>query len=209
MLQANINKAQRLLSKTKRRKLKGPKFYRRHEPETESLTTEKARNPNESSSILGIKGTIKSNLILGARSFRYKPYHGHTLNEQIKHAQILSNSTNRYVYVDLCYRGVDADSPIESIKHRGKSKRLTEKGRHLRKQRQAIDPINGHQKADHRMSSCYLKGQTDDAIQAELSPAGYNIRWLLRMMHDKSISLFCRSKRDLDWQHFSGLFGWR
>jgi len=132
----------------------------------------------------------KGNLILGARSFPHNPYDRHTLNEQLEQAQILSDSTIRNVYVDLGYRGVDAGNPTVSIKYRGKSKRLTEQERRLLKRRQAIEPMIGHLKAGHRMNRCHLKGQTGDAIHAVLCAAGYNIRWLLRMIRKKSIGLF-------------------
>jgi len=81
-------------------------------------------------------------------------------------------------------------NPTVSIKHRGKAKRLTEKERRLLKRQQAIEPIIGHFKADHRMYRCHLKGQTGDAIHAVLCAAGYNIRWLLRKISKKGIRLF-------------------
>ena len=52
------------------------------------------------------------------------------------------------------------------------------------------EPIIGHLKADHRMDRCHLKGQTGDAIHAVLCAAGYNIKWLLRMIRKKGIRLF-------------------
>jgi hypothetical protein len=103
---------------------------------------------------------------------------------------IRGDSTIRNVYVHLGYRGVDADNPTVSIKHRGKSKRLTEQERRLLKRRQAVEPVIGHLKADHRMNRCHLKGQAGDAIHTVLCAAGYNIRWLLRMIRKKGISLF-------------------
>jgi len=54
----------------------------------------------------------------------------------------------------------------------------------------AGEPIIGHLKADHRMNRCHLKGQAGDAMHAVLCAAGYNIRWLLRMIRKKGISLF-------------------
>jgi IS5 family transposase len=56
--------------------------------------------------------------------------------------------------------------------------------------RQAIEPIIGHLKADHRMNRCHLKGSRGDSLHAVLCAAGYNIRWLLRMIVKKGISLF-------------------
>jgi IS5 family transposase len=36
------------------------------------------------------------------------------------------------------------------------------------------------------MDRCHLKGSEDDALQAVLCAAGYNIRWLLRMIVKKA-----------------------
>jgi IS5 family transposase len=88
------------------------------------------------------------------------------------------------VYVDLGYRGVDQDNPGVSIKHRGKYKSLTEKELKLLKRRQAIEPIIGHLKSDNRMNRCHLKGPEGNAIHDVLCAAGYNIRWLLRMIRN-------------------------
>jgi IS5 family transposase len=94
------------------------------------------------------------------------------------------------VYVDLGYRGVDQDNPGVSIKHRGKYKSLTEQERKLLKRRQAIEPIIGHLKSDNRMNRCHLKCPEGDAIHAVLCAAGYNIRWLLRMILKKGLGLY-------------------
>ena len=138
---------------------------------------------------LAVTSTIQGNLILGARSFPNNPFDGHTLHEQLEQASILSNSTIKNVYVDLGYRGVDQDNPGVSIKHRGKYKSLTEQERKLLKRRQAIEPIIGHLKSDNRMNRCHLKGPEGDAIHAVLCAAGYNIRWLLRMIRKKGLGL--------------------
>jgi IS5 family transposase len=53
--------------------------------------------------------------------------------------------------------------------------------------RQAIEPIIGHLKADHRMNRCHLKGETGDRLHSVLCAAGYNIRWLLRMFAKKGL----------------------
>jgi IS5 family transposase len=42
------------------------------------------------------------------------------------------------------------------------------------------------------MNRCHLKGPDGDAVYAVLCAAGYNIRWLLRMIVKKGISLFLR-----------------
>ena len=87
------------------------------------------------------------------------------------------------------YCGVDAANPIVSIKHRGKAKRLTEQERRLLRRRQSIEPIIRRFQADHRIDRCHPKGQTGDAIHAVLCAAGYNIKWLLRMIRKKAFRL--------------------
>jgi IS5 family transposase len=41
------------------------------------------------------------------------------------------------------------------------------------------------------MIRCHLKGSLGDSLHAVLCAAGYNIRWLLRMIVKKGISFFC------------------
>ena len=40
------------------------------------------------------------------------------------------------------------------------------------------------------MNRCHLKGAEGDAIHAVLCAAGYNIRWLLRMIRKKGLRLY-------------------
>ncbi len=86
----------------------------------------------------------------------------------------------------------DKDNQNLDIKHRGKFKSMTEQERKLLKRRQAIEPTIGHLKADHRMNRCHLKGSQGDSLHAVLCAAGYNIRWLLRMITKKGLGLFLR-----------------
>ena len=120
---------------------------------------------------------------------------GIPLHEQIEQSAILMQGLGvkpEKVYTDLGYRGVDKDNPDIEIKHRGKDKRLTDEERRLLKRRQAIEPIIGHLKGDHRMDRCHLKGSHGDALHVLLCAAGYNIRWLLRMIARKGLCLLLR-----------------
>ena len=67
---------------------------------------------------------------------------------------------------------------------------VAEEERKLASRRPAIDAVIGHLKSDHRLDRCYLKGQTGDAIHAVLCAAGYNIKWLMRMILQKGIKPF-------------------
>jgi IS5 family transposase len=42
------------------------------------------------------------------------------------------------------------------------------------------------------MDRCHLKGSEGDALHAVLCAAGYNIRWLLRMIVKKGLGLLLR-----------------
>jgi IS5 family transposase len=122
---------------------------------------------------------------VGARTFPGNPFDGHVLREQLEQTTILLEDVGRTpkaVVVDLGYRGVDKDNPGVQIIHRGKYKSLTVTQRRWLKHRQAIEPVIGHLKSDHRLDRCHLNGETGDALHAVLCAAGFNIRWLLRAM---------------------------
>ena len=199
-----LSQAQRLILQTASKKNPGKqgKLYSWHAPEVECISKGKSRTPYEFGVKVGIATTLQGNLIVGARSFPGNPYDGHTLNEQLEQASILMQATGmkpETVYVDLGYRGVDQANPGIDIKHRGKFKSLTEQEKKMLKRRQAIEPIIGHLKADHRMNRCHLKGADGDSLHAVLCAAGYNIRWLLRMIVKKGLGLFLRLLQAAGW----------
>ena len=129
--------------------------------------------------------------MMADKAFHGNPYDGHTLNPQLEQAAILMQDTGarpETAYVDLGYRGVDAHNPDVRIVHRGKRKTLSAQERRLLKRRQAIEPIIGHLKSDHRMGRCHLLGQAGDRLHAVLCAVGYNIRWLLRQIARKGLA---------------------
>ncbi|WP_226858740.1 IS5 family transposase [Diaphorobacter aerolatus] len=192
-LQETLDKAARIATQSRQRKpVEGhPKLYAWHAPEVSCISKGKARQPYEFGVKVGIASTLRGNLIVGARAFAGNPYDGHTLSEQLEQCRILMQDCQARptrAVVDLGYRGVDADNPDVRIVHRGKSKRLSAQERQQLKRRQAIEPIIGHLKADHRMNRCPLKGEQGDSVHAVLCAAGYNLRWLLRMIARKGIA---------------------
>jgi IS5 family transposase len=159
------------------------KLYALHAPEAECISKGKARKPYEFGVKVSLVVTHKQGLMVGARSFPGNPYDGHVLSAQIEQTTNLLQDIGRQpkqVIVDLGYRGVDADNPGIEIIHRGRYKTLTQQHKRWLKRRQAIEPVIGHAKADHRMERCWLKGALGDALHALSCAAGYNIRWLLR-----------------------------
>lgn len=187
-----LDKATRIQRQSAQRKaIQGqPKLYAWHAPEAECINKGKARQPYEFGVKVSIASTWRGNLIVGARAFHGNPYDGHTLHEQLEQSGILIQDVTtppEQVFVDLGYRGVDADNPAARIIHRGKHKRLSAQEKKQLRRRQAIEPIIGHLKSDHRMDRCPLKGAMGDCLHAVLCAAGYNIRWLLRMIAKKGI----------------------
>lgn len=159
------------------------KLYALHAPEVECISKGKARNPYEFGVKSGIAVTHQFGLVVGARTFPGNPYDGHTLHEQIEQVNILCGDHGvavKEAVVDLGYRGVDAANPGVLIKHRGWIRSMTDKDRQQLKRRQAVEPVIGHLKADHRMARCWLKGSIGDAINTVLAAAGFNLRWLMR-----------------------------
>ena len=137
------------------------KLYALHAPEAECIGKGKARQPYEFGVKVSLAVTHENGLMVGARSFPGNPYDGHTLAAQIEQTNTLLQDIGvkpTTAIVDLGYRGVDkALAPVEVV-HRGKFKSLTPKQRTWLKRRQAIEPLIGHAKADHRMDRCWLKG---------------------------------------------------
>ncbi len=80
--------------------------------------------------------------------------------------------------VDLGYRGREVE--CIQILHPGKATSLTRRQCRWIKRRQAVEPVIGHLKQEHRLDRCWLKGTEGDAGNAVLSAAGYNLRWLMR-----------------------------
>ena len=171
------------------------KLYALHAPEVECIGKGKARKPYEFGVKVSLAVTHKQGLMVGARSFAGNPYDGHILAAQLEQTTNLLQDLGRsptQAIVDLGLRGVDADNPGVQIIHRGRYKTLTTQQRRWLKRRQAIEPLIGHTKADHRMDRCWLAGALGDALHALSCAAGYNIRWLLRAIVRLGVAgLFC------------------
>ena len=165
------------------------KLYAWHAPEAECIAKGKARRPYEFGVKASIAVTARSGLIVGARTFPGNPYDGHCLAAQIEQSTILlqdiAENPIQTVIADLGYRGVDHEIAPVQLVHRGKRKRLGEKAKRWLRRRQAIEPVIGHLKADHRMDRCWLKGAEGDAIHTVLCAAGFNLGWLLRAIAER------------------------
>ena len=182
-----------LLERADRIRIQQPKdknkLYALHAPEVECISKGKARIRYEFGVKVSLAVTHKQGLtgwpraMVGAKRFVGNPYDGHTLAAQISQSNDLIKRTGSEVkqaFVDLGYRGVDADNPGVEVVHRGRIKSMSERQKRQLKRRQAIEPAIGHVKHDNRMIRCYLRGSLGDALHAISCAAGYNIRWLMR-----------------------------
>ena len=157
----------------------------------ECISKGKARNRYEFGVKVSLAVTHKQGLtgwpraMVGAKRFVGNPNDGHTLAAQISQCNDLikaAGSEVKQAFVDLGYRGVDADNPDIEVVHRGRIRSMSERQKRQLKRRQAI----GHVKHDsprlprNRMIRCYLHGSIGDALHAISCAAGYNIRWLMR-----------------------------
>lgn len=164
------------------------KLYSLHAPEVECISKGKARKRYEFGVKASLVTSLKTSLVLGARTYPGNPYDGHTLKDQLQQTNTLLEALGvspQTAVVDLGYRGkdIEAELPDMEILHRGKRSSMSKQQRTWLKRRQSIEPIIGHLKADNRMDICHLKGATGDALHTLLCACGFNIRWLLNRIH--------------------------
>lgn len=163
-LTALLERADRI--RTRQRKDKN-KLYALHAPEVECISKGKARNRYEFGVKVSLAITHDQGLIVGAKRFAGNPFDGHTLAALITQCNALTQRAGRTVkqaIVDLGYRGVDADNPGVAVTHRGRIKSMSKTQSKLLKRRQAVEPVIGHVKHDHRMIRCHLRGSTGDRV---------------------------------------------
>lgn len=205
-LQTLIERAERI--RTQKPKDKN-KLYALHAPEVECIGKGKARKPYEFGVKASLAITHRSGLVVGARTFPGNPYDAHTLAVQVDQVRVMLEDAGgqpKQVFVDLGYRGVDADNQGIEIIHRGKYKSLTTQQRRWLKRRQAIEPAIGHCKHDNGMERCWLRGATGDALHAVLCAAGYNLRWLMRAVKRRGIkAIVVRVILALPWRSLRSL----
>lgn len=163
------------------------KLYSVHAPEVECLAKGKAQKRYEFGCKVSVASTSRGNWLVGARALHGNPYDGHTLAGALRQVERLSGRKPQTVFVDLGYRGHDAQSVCDVQVVPRKRRHLAKSLRRWMNRRAAIEPLIGHLKSDHRMERNRLKGRVGDQLNALLSACGFNLRKLLR-------AFFC-----LDW----------
>jgi len=157
------------------------KVYSVHAPEVECIAKGKAHKRYEFGCKVAMVTSSKDNWILGIQSLPGNPYDGHTLEASLAQVFRLTGHRPQNAYTDRGYKGTP---PVldGTVVHRTdrKKKSMTPWQWKWFKRRNAIEPIFGHLKQDHRLHRNYLKGTEGDQINALLAGCGFNLRKLLR-----------------------------
>ena len=152
------------------------KIYSIHEPQVECIAKGKAHQRYEFGCKVGFSVTAKGNWIVGAKAFAGNPYDGHTLKQSLEQTQRLTNVKIQQATCDQGYRGHGVENTNVLIIPRRKNKA----SKTIRRRRNAIEPIIGHEKSDHRLNRNQLAGELGDQLNVILSACGFNIKKLLR-----------------------------
>ena len=168
--------AHRLLEQTRESK---NKLYSVHEPQVECIAKGKAHQRYEFGNKAGFVTSAKKNWILGALGFKGNLYDGHALKEELSQAERLTGVAITQAACDLGYRGHGVDGKNVLIVPRDKRKGTATIKKWWRR-RNAIEPIIGHEKSDHRLERNRLAGECGDKLNVLLSACGFNFKKLWR-----------------------------
>ena len=135
------------------------KLYSVHAPEVECIAKGKAHKRYEFGSKVAMVTSSKDNWILGIQSLPGNPYDGHTLESSLAQVLRLTGDRPQHAYTDGGYKGTP---PLidGTVVHRTdrKKKSMTPWQWKWFKRRNAIEPVFGHLKQNHRLQRNYLKG---------------------------------------------------
>ena len=156
------------------------KVYSLHAPEVECIAKGKAHKKYEFGCKASLVSTNGSNWIVGADAYHGTPYDGHTLTEALQQVKRLTWREVKEAYCDKGYRLKKEEMPenYRIFLPGGRNRSAGEKKR--MKRRNAIEPIIGHLKADHRLSRNFLRGILGDVKNVMLAACGFNMKKLLR-----------------------------
>ena len=162
----------------------GHKLYSLHAPEVVCISKGKARQRYEFGAKVGVVTSLKKGWVLTCQSFEGNPHDGHTLTVNLANAVCRTGVPVKLAAVDKGYRKHDAhllgiDVLIPEQRPKGR-KTLSHSLRKKLRRRNAIEPVIGHLKHDHRMGRSYLKGRLGDQLNAIGAALGFNFRKLLK-----------------------------
>lgn len=154
------------------------KLYSFHAPEVECIGKGKTHKKYEFGCKVSVVSTTRDNWVVGVQALHGNPYDGHSLEDAIRHAETMMDGVVKSVFVDRGYRGHDYAGKAE-VHLAGKKVKSRALKRWMQR-RNAVEPVIGHLKSDHRMDRNYLSGEEGDRINAILAACGFNIRKVLR-----------------------------
>jgi len=175
-IREQLTLAKRLLEQERTSK---NKIYSIHEPQVQCIAKGKAHTRYEFGSKVGLVLSGKGNWVLGTQAFPGNPYDGHTLKSSLEQAMRLTQVNIKKAVCDLGYRGHKAEGVDVSVVPRRK-KKASQSLRRWWKRRNAIEPIIGHHKSEHRLERNALASELGDQMNAVLSSSGFNIKKLIR-----------------------------
>ena len=145
----------RILRQKKRDK---NKLYALHAPEVECIAKGKTRTPDEFGVKVSIVTTWKEGQVLGSRSMPGNPFDGHTLDEALEQAEILSDVKPTVAIVDRGYCSAEIDGV--TIWRSGQKRGVTRAIKAMFHRRSAIEPTIGHMKAEGKLTGTGSKAHS-------------------------------------------------
>jgi IS5 family transposase len=170
------------------------KVYAVHALEVECISKGKAHKRYEFGCKTSVVSASQGNWVLAADAIHGNPYDGHTLAAALESSKETSGTQAKQAFVDRGYKGCRPSVPEVEVYISGQ-RRLSRWMRRWLKRRQAVEPVIGHMKHDHRMDRNYLQGWEGDEINAILAGCGFNMMKLYR-----AAALFVHFL----FQHFAG-----
>lgn len=167
------------------------KIYAIHALEVECIAKGKAHKRYEFGCKTSVVTASVGNWVLACDAVHSNPYDGHTLGEALESAEETSGVRAKQAYVDRGYKGCRPDVPDVEVFFSGQ-KRLTNWMKKWVKRRQAVEPVIGHIKHDHRMERNHLQGWDGDRMNALLAGCGFNMMKMLRAIALCSISMLLK-----------------
>lgn len=168
------------------------KIYAIHALEVECIAKGKAHKRYEFGCKTSVVTSSQGNWVLACDAIHSNPYDGHTMAEALDSAQKSCGVRAKQAFADRGYKGCRPDVPDVEVFFSGQ-KRLTAWMRKWLKRRQAVEPVIGHLKHEHRMNRNHLSSWEGDRMNAILAGCGFNMMKLLRAIALYAISMVLTS----------------
>ncbi len=159
------------------------KIYSLHEQHIYVIAKGKDHKKYEYGTKASLVTTMKSNVIIGVSAHEKNEHDSKTLKAALAHA---NKHRTKPIVEAICDRGYRGKKEVEGTvicipdtpKKRDTKYQKEQKRKKFRR-RDAIEPIIGHVKSDHRMQRNYLKGFVGDEINLLMAASAFNLKkWM-------------------------------